>query len=176
MSSTFIGRQCMFCACVSSSTNTSLNSVHSSFNSCGHSGLGHIGVWGSGFCSWGLKRFGVTWISNIKAAFVPNILEKGQPGCKSYSFFWVTHDIRNWWDNRGHTKATVVVQPPPGAMSVSLVVPITHMVFPSPKTNSIIFVVSGCITRLYFFAKFSSMQSTEAPVSGIALRVARLSS
>ena len=61
-------------------------------------------------------------------------------------------------------------------MSVSFVVPSTCMVFPSAETNSIIFVVSGCITRLCFFAKFSGIQSTEAPVSGSALRVARYSS
>ena len=35
---------------------------------------------------------------------------------------------------------------------------------------------SGCITRLCFFAKLSSMQSTEVPVSGEALSVARYSS
>ena len=70
----------------------------------------------------------------------------------------------------------MVVQPPLGAMSLSLVVPMTCMVFPSPDTISIMFVVSGYITRLCFFTKFSSIQSTEAPVSGSALRVARYSS
>ena len=70
----------------------------------------------------------------------------------------------------------MVVHPPPGAWSISFVVPTTGMVFPSTETNSIIFVESGCITRLCFFAKFSSMQYTEAPVSGSALRVARLCS
>ena len=70
----------------------------------------------------------------------------------------------------------MVVQPPPGAMSLSLVVPMTFMDFPSAEISSIILVVSGWITRLCFFAKASSIQSTEAPVSGRALSVARYSS
>ena len=108
--------------------------------------------------------------------FVPIIREKDQPGCKSCRFFCVIHDKRNWWDNCVHTKATVAIQPPLGAWSMSIVVPTTRMVFPSTETNSIMLVVSGCITRLCFFAKFSLMQSTEASVSGNSLRVARLSS
>ena len=166
----------MFCAWDSSSMSTSLKSLHKYFSSCGHSGFGHTGVCGSGFCSQGCKHFRVTWISNNVAEFVPIILEKGQPWCKSCSFFCVTHDIRNWCDNCGHTRATVVVQPPPGALSVSFVVLSTCIVFPSAETNSIMLVMSGWITSLCFFAKFSSMQSTEAPVWGKALRVASFSS
>ena len=69
-----------------------------------------------------------------------------------------------------------MVQPPPGAWSVSFVVPSNGIVFSSTETNSIMLVMSSWITRLCFFAKFSSMQSTEAPVSGKALRVASFSS
>ena len=42
-------------------------------------------------------------------------------------------------------------------------------------TNSIILVLSVKIARLCYFAKFSLMQSTEAPMSGKAWRVARFS-
>ena len=70
----------------------------------------------------------------------------------------------------------MVVQPPPGAMSLILVVPMTFMVFPSTEISLIMLEESSCITRLCFFAKLSSIQSTEVPVSGKALRVARYSS
>ena len=69
----------------------------------------------------------------------------------------------------------MVVQPPPGAMILILVVPMTFMVFPSTKMSSIMLEESSCITRLCFLAKLSSMQSTEVPVSGKALSVARYS-
>ena len=95
------------------------------------------------------------------------------------SFRNASNSVEKWGPlspHLGHTKATVVVQPPPGTMSLSLVVPMTCMAFPSADTSSIILVVSGCITRLCFFAKFSLIKSTEAPVAGKALRVARYSS
>ena len=77
----------MFCACVISSTNTSENSTHKSFNSFGHSGFGHVGVCGSGSVSQDLKRLGVVVNSVVVAEFVPQIQENGQPGCSICSFF-----------------------------------------------------------------------------------------
>merc|ERR1712240_267326 len=48
----------------------------------------------------------------------------------------------------------------------SLQVPSTCMTFPSALMSSIIFVVSGIISILFFFTNFASTQSIDAPVSG----------
>ena len=60
-------------------TSMSSNSIHKSLSSCGHSGLGHTGDCGSGFCSRGRNHFGVMFTSDSVAEFVPTMRMKGQP-------------------------------------------------------------------------------------------------
>ena len=125
--------------------------------------------------SFGLKRFGVVLNTDIVAEFAPMIRQNGQPGCSICSFFCVIQDNKNWWESLGHTNATVVTHLPPFTMILILVVPMTFIVFPSAEMHSIMLEESSCITRLCFLVKLSSMQSTEVPVSGKALSVARYS-
>ena len=153
--STSMGGNVIFCACSYSLTSTLSNSKHKSLISCGHSGLGHIGDCGSGFCSWGHNLFGVMFTSKSVAEFAPTIEVKGNPAWSSCSFFCMIHNNRNSCNSCGHTSATEVVQPPPGAWIVIFVVPSTFIVFPLVFTNSISFWfcpvgLPGCVSLKSF--------------------------